>query len=366
MLKPTRLSIWPTLPLSVHSRRPSGRLPFPLEEQRHRVYSRARHGLWQGVRALGIGPGGSVLVPSYHHGSEVEALEQAGLVCRFYEVDPDLQPSQDVLEDLLTPDVRALYLIHYFGMPQAADRWREWCDRHDLFLVEDAAMAFLAAWKGRPVGSFGHLAFFCLYKTFPLPDGGATISTANLPGASSKPSLGLEQTASRTGSWLAQRSRLFSTVHHMTRGDRETEWGTDFDLGDPSTPASRVTARLIPRVVDARAAARRRANYRFLHEQLGDRLNVLVPELSEGSCPIAYMFRLDPEPQRVVRRSLADGGVQLANFWMAPHPAVPNEGFQWSRCLRSSVVGLPVHQELRAIDLERIALAMGVAMRRAG
>jgi dTDP-4-amino-4,6-dideoxygalactose transaminase len=65
-----------------------------------------------------------VLVPAYHHGSEIEALLQAGLRIRYYEVDRALEPDAAALESLLGPDVRALYLIHYLGFPQDAPRWR--------------------------------------------------------------------------------------------------------------------------------------------------------------------------------------------------------------------------------------------------
>jgi hypothetical protein len=60
--------------------------PFPLGEPRCRLYARARHGLWDAMRAAGLGPGDTVLAPAFHHGSEIEAFHQAGLGCRFYEV----------------------------------------------------------------------------------------------------------------------------------------------------------------------------------------------------------------------------------------------------------------------------------------
>jgi dTDP-4-amino-4,6-dideoxygalactose transaminase len=115
----------PTLPPRASRAEPLRSLPFPLDDRRHRVFSQARHGLWQGVKALGMGAGDTVLVPAYHHGSEVEAFERAGIVCRFYDVDDRLSPNETKLESLLDASVRALYLIHYFGFPQDAGRWRD-------------------------------------------------------------------------------------------------------------------------------------------------------------------------------------------------------------------------------------------------
>lgn len=363
MLKPTRLGIWPTLPPNAYRRERLTALPFPLEDPRHRVFSRARQGLFHGVRELGLSPGDTVLVPSYHHGSEVEALQRAGLICRFYDLEADLQPGEDRLETLLGPEVRALYLIHYFGIPQPADRWRAWCDQRGLALIEDAAMAFLSSVDTRPVGSFGDLAIFCLYKSFALPDGGATICSASMPYPRSKRSLGLVQGVIRNGSWLAQRSRAAATVHAMIGGDRDPRWGHDFDLGDVGTPPSRVTLALIPRLIDPGAAARRRSNHKVLVDELGERVQPLFPTVPDGAAPIAFLFRCEPEAQRSLRRALADRGVMLANFWMAAHPSVPVEGFDRSRRLRSCAVGLPVHQELRDIDVERVVTAARTALR---
>lgn len=365
MLKPRRLAIWPALPLSAYRRQPLTSLPFPLEDPHHRVFSRARHGLWHGIRALGIQPGSVVLAPAYHHGSEIEALGRAGLLCRFYDVDPDLQPAEERLEALLGPDVRALYLIHYFGIPQQVDRWRAWCDRHGLLLVEDAAMAFLSTLDGRPIGSFGDLAIYCLYKTFALPDGGAMVcSSPTVPRPRTDRPPGIAPAMMRHGSWLAQRSRLFATAHAMLARNREPEWGRNFGLGDPDTPASRVTTALIPRLVDTDAAARRRSNHRVLLEELGDRVRPLFPVIPKGSSPTAFLIQLDPEHQRRVGRVLQDGGVRPANFWLVPHPSLPKEGFDRARSLRSSLVGLPVHQELNGVDLERILAAARSATRK--
>jgi dTDP-4-amino-4,6-dideoxygalactose transaminase len=136
-----RLDVWPPLPPQAHLRRAGAALPFPLGEPGVVLLSRARHGLYLGVRALGLGPGDEVLVPAYHHGSEVEALVRAGLAVRFYEARESLAPDPGELDGMLGPRTRALHLIHYLGFPQDARCWRHWCDERGLLLIEDAAQA---------------------------------------------------------------------------------------------------------------------------------------------------------------------------------------------------------------------------------
>src|SRR5215470_14468219 len=104
----SRLAVWPPLPLRIYTHRPSAHLPFPLQEPTCRLFSRARHALWQGVRALGLGAGDEILVPAYHHGSEVEALLQAELTCRFYDTSKTLAPDLQELEQSLNSRTRAL------------------------------------------------------------------------------------------------------------------------------------------------------------------------------------------------------------------------------------------------------------------
>ena len=129
-----------------------------------------------GVKALGFKPGDVILVPAYNHGSEIEALVRAGIVCRFYDVGQHLEPDEENLEALLDTHVRALYLIHYLDLPQDAARWWAWCDERGLLLIEDAAQTWLSWHDGTPVGSHDDLSIFCLYKTFGLPEGAAVIS----------------------------------------------------------------------------------------------------------------------------------------------------------------------------------------------
>jgi dTDP-4-amino-4,6-dideoxygalactose transaminase len=114
------LTVTPPLPVGLYARRPARKLPFPLEEPTCRIFALARQGLFVGIKALGLMPGDVILVPAYNHGSEIEALLRAGIVCRFYDVGESLEPDEEELEALLDTRVRPLYLIHYLGFPQDA------------------------------------------------------------------------------------------------------------------------------------------------------------------------------------------------------------------------------------------------------
>lgn len=352
----SRLGVWPPLSPSVWAARARQRaLPFPLDHADCRLFSKARHGLWAGLQALGLEHGDEVLVPAYNHGSEIEALVQAGLTCRFYAGDERLAPDEAELESLCTPKVRALYLIHYLGFPQDAFRWRRWADERELLLVEDAAQAWLATSAGAPVGSVGDLSLFCLYKTFGLSDGAAILSRVPPRLDERRAAFGAGALARRHAAWVMERSGSLAAAAARLRRERPYEPSLDFALGDPGTPPSGATRFLLPRIADPRAAARRRANYSALLKELREAVSAPFDVLPDGASPFAFLF--ESEDRDGVVRHFRDRGIGAYPFWLASHPAAPTEGFQEIALRRRRAVALPVHQELTQAAVARIVEA---------
>ena len=344
------LSVWPPLPPSIYIRRGSSERPFPLDDPRCRLFSRARHALWHGVRALGLGRGDEVLVPAFHHGAEIEALIQAGVECRFYDATSNLEPDPAELDALVSPATKALYVIHYLGIAQDVKRWRRWCDERGFLLIEDAAQAWLASSDGLPVGTLGDLAIFCFYKTFGFPDGAALVSSS--PAEDATPvdrrlsAIGMSHAA-----WAAGRSGILAgAARRIWTAEGSTD-DDEFSLGEPSPP-SRALDLLISRGVDRSTAATRRAHYQLLLADLEESVLPAFRELPGESSPFAFPMVTSEKPELIAR--LRASGIDALDFWPVPHPSLP-EGFPQAAELRRTVVGLPVHQELRRSDVDRIA-----------
>ena len=356
----TRLNVWPPLRPSIYVGRRRGAPPFPLADRRCRLYSLGRHALWHGVRAAGLARGDEILVPAYHHGSEIEALVRAGLTCRFYGGTTALAPDGDELDALVGGNTRALLLIHYLGFPQDAARWREWCHERGLVLVEDAAQAWLATTADGPVGSFGEVAVFCLYKTYGLPDGAALVAPGPPDESPLRATLGLGLLVRRHLAWMRSQD-----PSRGERGEPSRLFGFDdprrgVRAGDSDLAPARTTVGVLRRVAGEDASVRRRANY----EQLRDRLDELVPppfqDLPSGACPFVFPVATAAKPE--VLRSLAGAGIRAFDFWSIPHPSLPTDEFPLAQALRREVIGLPVHQELRPRDLDRIVEAVRAAV----
>jgi dTDP-4-amino-4,6-dideoxygalactose transaminase len=129
------------------------------------------------LRAVGVGPGDEVIMPAMTATPTAGGIVAAGATPVFADVDPHtrtLDPAS--VEAAITPRTRALLPVHLYGRPADMDALGKIATRHNLLLVEDAAQAHGARWKGRPAGSLGAAGCFSFYPTKnlgALGDGGA-------------------------------------------------------------------------------------------------------------------------------------------------------------------------------------------------
>ena len=113
-----------------------------------------------------IRPGDEVIVPSYTFVSSALAFVRAGANIVFadsMERNPNIDAEK--IEDLITPRTKVIVPVHYAGVACDMDRIMEIADRHGILVVEDAAQAIDSYYKGRPLGSIGHLAAFSFHET---------------------------------------------------------------------------------------------------------------------------------------------------------------------------------------------------------
>lgn len=129
--------------------------------------------------ALGIGPGDEVIVPTLTYVATANAVLYCGATPVFIDSEPEtwnLNPA--LLEACITPRTKAIIVVHLYGHPVDMDVVMEMAGRHGLFVVEDAAEAHGAEYKGRRVGSIGHIATFSFYgnKIITTGEGGMVVT----------------------------------------------------------------------------------------------------------------------------------------------------------------------------------------------
>jgi len=344
-------------------------MPFPFNDSGARYFYLARNGIYALARLWGLN-GCEVLFPAYFHGVELEALLQAGVRLRFYPVREGMRVQVDDVVSRIGADTRAVYLIHYLGFPAPVAELAQVAQERGLLLIEDCALALLSCAGGRPLGSWGDAAIFCLYKTLPVPNGGAVVLRNGGPSTlpEGDPASWVSTLASISGSlnrylqihghdW--QRT-LMKTVQAAGKKATRLLGGTPVDIGTAHFEQSNarlamsslshliVTAQDFPGIVE-----KRRRNYLQLLERLGDVAPPVFDGLPDGVCPLSYPLRVRDKPA-VVEKFLACG-VEAVNFWFPRHPAGPREPYPEVDELRRTVLELPCHQDLTPEAIECVA-----------
>lgn len=114
--------------------------------------------------ALDLGEGDEVVTTPFTFIATAEPLLHCGASPVFADIDPDtfnLDPEK--VEDVITPDTRAILAVHLYGQPAGFDALKSLADSYDLHLIEDAAQAHGARWKQHRVGGLGDVAAFSFY-----------------------------------------------------------------------------------------------------------------------------------------------------------------------------------------------------------
>ena len=130
--------------------------------------------------AAGVGPGDEVITTPLTFAACANVIVQQGATPVLADIcadDLNIDPVQ--VERRLTPRTRALMAVHYGGQPCRMDELLDLCRQRNLFLIEDAAHASGAAYKGRPIGSLGDATAFSFYATKNLTTGEGGMLTTN-------------------------------------------------------------------------------------------------------------------------------------------------------------------------------------------
>ena len=120
-----------------------------------------------------VKPGDEVIVPSYTFVSSALAFVRQGARIIFADSCKD-NPNIDAdkIEALITPKTKVIVPVHYAGVACDMDKIMEIANRHNLFVVEDAAQAIDSFYKGKPLGGIGHFGCFSFHETKNVTAGG--------------------------------------------------------------------------------------------------------------------------------------------------------------------------------------------------
>jgi dTDP-4-amino-4,6-dideoxygalactose transaminase len=258
----------------------------------------------------GIGPGDEVVLPSFTFVSTANAFVLRGATPVFVDIRPDtLNLDETRIEEAITPRTRAIVVVHYAGVGCEMDPILDVARRHDLLVIEDAAQGIMADYRGRPLGSVGHLAALSFHETKNLISGEGGALLINDPR--------FEERAEIIWEKGTNRSQFF-------RG--EVDKYTWVDVGSSYLPGEIVAAFLWAQMEQADAITQRRlaiwARYHEAFSELeasGQVRRPIVPEHCRHNAHMYYLLLPDADARTAFIARLASNGIYSVFHYVPLH-----------------------------------------------
>lgn len=131
------------------------------------------HALEMAAILLDIQPGDEVIMPSYTFVSTANAFVLRGAKIVFVDINPQtMNMDERLIEPAITAKTKVIVPVHYAGMCCDMDVVMDIAKRHNLYVVEDAAQGMMSTYKGRPLGTIGHLSAYSFHETKNYTSGG--------------------------------------------------------------------------------------------------------------------------------------------------------------------------------------------------
>ena len=287
------------------------------------------------LRAFGIGPGDEVILPSFTFVATAEAVAYCGATPFFVDIDPktyNLDPNK--VEDAITPKTKAIIAVHLFGLPAPMEPLRELAKARSLVIIEDAAQAFGALYKGKRVGSLGDAACFSFFPTKNLNaygDGGMVLTSKKD---------------------IAERLRMLR-VHGSVERYIHREVGYNSRLDEMQAAILRVK---LPHIDFLNEKRREIAS--FYSQAL--RGVVRVPTEPAGCYHVYHQYTIATEARDRLKKHLEKRGIGCQVYYPVPlHRQRPFEGcpkgnLKETEKASEEVLSLPIHPFLTPKEVEEV------------
>lgn len=324
------------------------------------TYRLGRYALAAAVEAMRRRAGTSTItlfVPDYLCNEALERVRTLAVSVHFYPIDENLEPRWPAVElaAAATRGVSALLLVHYFGFPNDTARAADFCRRHGMALIEDAAHMLPRDGIGK-----GDAVVFSPHKLLPVGSCAVLLSSDGLSGhLAAKRRTG---TAAEMLRWLMtrimQKAMIVAGVswHRRWREDGGRVVPRPTGEGDAADSYSQSLLNVV--IMHAEHVARlRRENYSRLIEGLSDVAGIqpLFSRLTDGDCPYVLPLLAPGIGAEKLSKALLRVGVPALRWPdLPPEVAGSSSGHEAAKSLFHSVVVLPVHQSLQPDQLDTI------------
>lgn len=292
--------------------------------------------------AAGVGAGDEVITAAMSFTATGAAIAYTGAKPVFVDVEPDtftIDPAQ--VEARITPKTKAILPVHLYGQPADLDPLMAIAEKHGLLLVEDAAQAHLAEYRGRRVGGIGHVAGFSFYP-------GKNLGAYGEGGLATTNDAELAHKMRLLRDWGQERKYHHSMLAYNYRMDG----------------IQGAVLRVKLRYLEGWTEARRRIANRY-QERLGN-IGLSLAREAEGRRHVYHIFSLFHPERDDLQQFLAGRGIQTGKHYPVPlhlqgaYEALGHrEGeFPVSERVGNEQLSLPMYPELGDADVDIVSDAV--------
>jgi dTDP-4-amino-4,6-dideoxygalactose transaminase len=314
------------------------------------------------LAAAGIGTGDEVIVPALTFFSTASSVIHNNAIPVFADIDPEIYClDPDDMAKKITHKTKAVIPVHLYGHPAEMDSIMEIAKTHNLLVIEDAAQAHGAEYKGRKVGSIGHVGCWSFYATKNMTTGEGGMITTNDPN-------------------IAKKARIIRN-HGMISRDDHALLGYNYRMNEIAAAIGLVQLSKLDKLNEVR-----RKNSMYLLKELEGVKWINLPKIKPYVkhaffwCPVrVYEERLGMKTKDLVAK-LRERGVEVRHRYVAPlyrQPVLLNQNAYPRKCpfscpiygkkidysqfhcpnaekITGKIIGLPNHPKLKREELDKV------------
>ncbi|OBF98438.1 dTDP-4-amino-4,6-dideoxygalactose transaminase [Mycobacterium sp. 852014-52450_SCH5900713] len=301
-------------------------------------------------------PGDEVIVPSYAFVSTANAFVLRGGRPVFVDIRADtLNIDERLIEQAITPRTRAIVPIHYAGISCEMDAIMDIADRHGLLVVEDAAQGVSARYRGRWLGTIGHLGCYSFHETKNISCGEGGALVVNDPAMVDRAEILREKGTNRS---------------QFVRG--QVDKYTWVDVGSSYIPSDMLAAFLVGQIENMEKISKRRGeifdHYVTILAPLAESGLIRIPVVPPHCITNYHMFYLltaDLEERSALIAHLGAAGILAVFHYVPLHTSpfaqslgLPRKYLPKTEELSARLLRLPMYFDLADKEVEEVANAV--------
>lgn len=294
------------------------------------------------LKALQMGPGDEVITAPNSFVASASCICLVGAKPVFVDVREDMNIDPGKIEKAITPHTKAILPVHLTGRPAGMDAIMQIAKKHNLFVVEDAAQAVLAEYRGKRVGSFGNAGCFSLHPLKTLSacgDGGVLVTDDEK---------------------IYEKAKLLRNLGLQTR-ENCVVWSSHSRLDTLQAALLLVKLNYLESWTE-----KRRANAQFYIRALQNVSQIKLPTEKPFERSVYHTFIIQAEKRDELKKFLEDHGIKTAIHYPKPihfqsvaqELGYPKGSFPAAESQAEKILSLPIYPELTQGDLETVANAI--------